>query len=221
MQCADFELNWDAWQEGLLDAAGAGEMQQHLEGCQACRQYVEVTRTLRSRLAAWSLPPAHPGFAQGALRRARHWGRRRQWAARSALAAGVLAAAVLVGVRWGFSMQRPVATVILVPRNGERTVTLALDAQHQLRDVSFELRVPANVELQGYPGQRDLRWTGGLKAGRNGLSLPLRAESDGDGILVARISHRGQMKEIRVRLRVPRDGNTPSASSGNAKDLRI
>ncbi|HYW03268.1 MAG TPA: zf-HC2 domain-containing protein [Gammaproteobacteria bacterium] len=219
MKCADFELNWDAWQEGLLAPSESAAMREHLEGCEHCRTYAAQVRDLRRQLAALPDPPMRPDFPAQALRRARRQGRWRRWTAVSALAAGVLAAAILVGVRWGLSMQ-PSSRVLLVPQQGERTVTLALDSRHSLQDVTFEVRLPANVELAGYPGQRDLRWKGHLQQGRNGLSLPLKASGAGTGTLVARIEHQGQVKEIRIRLRVSGE-NQPSASSESTQGVQL
>jgi len=219
MKCADFELDLDAWQEGLLASSESAGMQEHLEACARCRAYAEQVRELRRRLAALPEPPMRPAFPARALRRAHRRGRWQRWSAVSALAAGILAAAVLVGVRWGLSMQ-PSSRVLLVPLQGQRTVTLALDSRHPMQDVTFEVRVPANVELAGYPGRRDLRWKGRLQQGRNGLSLPLRARGAGSGTLVARIEHQGQVKEIRIRLRVSGESQ-PSASSDAREGVQI
>jgi hypothetical protein len=77
--------------------------------------------------------------------------------------------------------------------------------------------LPAGIEIEGFPGQRQLRWETDLKAGRNTLTLPLTARSVvTDGVLKTRVDYGGGQKELAIILNVPdTHADRPAAVNGD------
>ncbi len=84
----------------------------------------------------------------------------------------------------------------------ERNVKLAFYSAKALQGARIVIRIPDNVALVGYSGQRELSWQANLIEGDNFLRLPLKAIQLMDGQLVARIEHGAKVKTLRVNLKV-------------------
>ena len=62
------------------------------------------------------------------------------------------------------------------------------------------------MELEGYPGRKQLSWQTSLKKGPNVLALPIRAIEHGEGELMARLNYGEKTKTFRVLLKTTADG---------------
>ena len=62
--------------------------------------------------------------------------------------------------------------------------------------------LPEGVEVDGFPGQREIVWMTSLKEGRNVLPLTLLATSPVGGELLATLRHENDDKTFRVRVKV-------------------
>jgi len=160
--------------------------------CQAALRAVEAMRTLRDEPT--------PIFADGAIERAvdralatspaqRY--RRGFWtglASGAALAATI--AALAVGVLLWNNGSAPVAipevrTALNMPSN----VTVALDSPERLANAEVRVELRGGVELDGYAGQRELRWSTDLERGVNQLTLPVVAIDAHGGQVLVEVTH--------------------------------
>mgnify|MGYP006308402341 CR=1 FL=1 len=81
------------------------------------------------------------------------------------------------------------------------------------------MRLPEHVELEGYPGRRELSWETDLTSGSNLLAVPLVARAARtNGELVTTLRWGDREKRFRVRLRVkgPQALKPAPAPSGRA-----
>jgi len=210
MNSDEFRANWTEWQAGRLDGETAARMAAQLEASAECRRYDRQMRRLLDGLARLPLPdelPAEPRAAPAPRRSARP----ALWFAAAAMlvlafGAGVLTQTLLEG---GGGPDGPiVAEAVEVEPGGVREIQLAVSAPRRLDDVEFVVELPPGVELEGYPGQRVVRWQGRLVEGRSRLTLPLRVgDAAADAALITRIRHAGGERELRVPLRAVEAGN--------------
>lgn len=160
--------------------------------CQAALRAVEAMRTLRDEPA--------PIFADGAIERAvdralatspaqRY--RRGFWtglASGAALAATI--AALAVGVLLWDNGSAPVAIPeVRAALNMPSNVTVALDSPERLANAEVRVELRGGVELDGYAGQRELRWSTNLEQGVNQLTLPVVAIDSHGGQVLVEVTH--------------------------------
>ena len=82
------------------------------------------------------------------------------------------------------------------------TVRLVFAADTPLEDATMTVTLPAGIELEGFPGEHEIRWETSLEEGRNLLPLTLIARRPGGGELRARLQHDTRDRTFRVRIDV-------------------
>ncbi len=164
---------------------------------------------LRALLARCSVPAPPPGLFERALRHAARQEQQRP-AARSRLFSGfgaLIAASVVILVVGSL------ATDFLRPGAGElpmvsmdlyqpETVRLVFAADSALAGATMTVRLPDGIELQGFPGEREIRWETSLSEGRNLLPLTLVATTPAGGPLEARLEHDSRDRTFRLWIEV-------------------
>ena len=156
------------------------------------------------------MPAAEAGFYDQALVRATHEGSRRQrnrWLATgfgSAVAAGFA-----IWIVSAFLLTGPVAPVVddtipgvTMALEEPRTVNLVFSAAAALDGAMLTVSLPPGIELQGFPGQREVTWETSLSEGKNVLPLTLVALSPAGGELLARLEHDSRDRVFRLRLEI-------------------
>jgi hypothetical protein len=178
----------------------------HLRACAACQRRLKLADELRAALRDLPVPAPRPGFFGEALARAQApravSGRRWQH-----LVGAALAASLVLGLGLGWlpnSVRTPSETLpgVTIALRELRTVHLALSAERDLKQATLNIALPQGIEIQGFPGQRDIRWQTDLARGVNMLALPLVAVSAHGGALVARLEHGDRSTEFTVKLQV-------------------
>ncbi|MDR2877346.1 MAG: zf-HC2 domain-containing protein [Chromatiales bacterium] len=106
------------------------------------------------------------------------------------------------------TMPVQVVTVVL---DQESEITLALESGHRVDDATFTVELPEGIELTGYPGAREITWTGHLEFGKNLLVLPIKAQTSNGGDIVAHISD--NQTELRRSLTLRMDVVAPSITT--------
>ena len=91
--------------------------------------------------------------------------------------------------------------VIAVALNDVQTVRLSFDAANDIESVALSIGLPQNIEIQGYPGQKQLAWKTRLEKGQNILALPVMAIDKGQGELVAELSYGDKKQTLRIVLK--------------------
>lgn len=162
------------------------------------------------------LPPPRPrpGFYDRSLAcalRERERGRqlrrsRLRWmlaGAGSAVAAGIVAV-VVAGLLFDAELPHADDAVASVHMTLDepRTVSLVFAAGEPLENAQLTLTLPDGIEVDGFPGRRELSWETTLAAGRNRLPLTLVAVDGPGGEIVARLEHAARGRTFRLHVDV-------------------
>lgn len=216
MNCREFHDQLDDYLEGALPAAVQEAAGAHLHRCASCQRRLVRLHERRAALRGLDVPAPRPGFFEQALRQARQTAPARAalWPrlAGAALAAGVAAwigFAFLLGTDTAHEAEPPAGVTLAL--HEVQTLQLAINAEQALPGTTLSIRLPAGVELRGFPGQREIRWKTDLAQGVNMLALPLVGTAVADGPLLARLEHADRSMEIRVPLRVNDPGRAELA----------
>jgi hypothetical protein len=170
------------------------------------RQDQEILELLKD----YPMPAADAGFYDQALVRATHEGSRRQrnrWLLTGFGAA--IAATLAVWVVGGMLLTNPQlpdsgATIpgVTIALEETRTVNLVFASATALDSATLTVTLPDGIELNGFPGQREITWETSLNEGRNLLPLTLVALQPTGGELVARLEHDERNRTFRLRVDV-------------------
>ena len=212
MDCKHFQDHVDDYADGLLHEDLQRQAMQHLEICSDCREHLAEHQELLQVMKDLPVPQMRPGFMQQALKRATeqksHHRRGFVKGFSSALVAGlVLWTVTFLMLPDQEAMQGDVAQVMLTLHE-ERTINLVFEAPDQLAEAKVTLILPANVEVVGFPGQREIAWRTPLNKGKNILPLPLKANGLVDDQLVARIESGTSKKTFVIKISGVEDGRS-------------
>lgn len=165
---------------------------------------------IQELLKDYPVPAADAGFYGQALVRATHEGSRRQrnrWLLTGFGAA--LAATIAVWMIGGMlltSPQLPDATAtipgVTVALEEARTVNLVFASATFLESATLTVSLPEGIELDGFPGQREITWETSLNEGKNLLPLTLIALTPTGGELLAHLEHENRDRTFRLRVDV-------------------
>jgi hypothetical protein len=186
----------------------------HLENCDDCAAAVSAVAMLSAERheRAPSLPAR--SFAR-ALERATHAPRhvatrgRGFWlgtAVGGAIAAGV---AIAIAALWPQAAPGPVGNPsVQVALNEVRQVSMALDSPEALAGAEIRVVLTGGVGLQGFAGQRELRWITDLDRGVNQLTLPLVGLDTRGGQVTVEVNHGIKLRTFVIDVQ-------PSTSRGD------
>jgi len=204
MHCTEVKNLLDDYLDDLLDQPRSEQLRAHLDACTDCREALNRRRDLLHRLRKLPVDGPSPGFAARAMHRARqkHQQRTRGFLAGfgTAAAAGVALLAVVGAWQPAEQRQSPHIRAITLQVQEPRTIRLAFNVPDNERydKVRFRLELPPGVTVAERPGERVIAWQDRLEPGRNLLTLPLVAEQEARGELVARITVQGVEKVFRI-----------------------
>jgi len=170
------------------------------------RQDQEILELLKD----YPMPAADAGLYDQALVRATHEGSRRQrnkWMLTGfgAAVAATIAAWMIGGMLLndpqlpGADPAIPGVTIALAE---PRTVNLVFASESALDSATLTVSLPEGVELDGFPGQREITWETSLSEGKNLLPLTLVALTPTGGVLLARLEHDDRDRTFRLRVDV-------------------
>lgn len=214
------------FEQVLAEPTGAERQRvmHHLSACADCRHAFRALAYLRAERDL-PVPDPAPGALDEALRAAIANGRRRVtgsfWSgvAVGALAAGVagLALAFLLEAR---ILESPIFKSAAAPRALPPEITLALHRSQELRiaidapqaipEAEIHVRLRGAVDLDGYAGERDIRWTTRLERGINELRLPVSATGEEGGQVRVVVRHGDRQKSFTIDVRVAREAVEPA-----------
>ena len=175
----------------------------------------QVARAERMRAAVAGQPVVgpEPGFFDTALdvaaregsRDRRRNARSRSWGIGlgSALAAGIavwLVSGVLLKTpQLDRTDSMPGLTMAM---NETHTVNLMFASADALEEATLVVQLPPGVEVAGYRGRSEIRWSTQMQQGKNVLPLALIATEGSGGELVARVEHGDKQKTFRLNINV-------------------
>ena len=161
-------------------------------------------------LKDYPMPDAHAGYYDQALVRATHEGSRRQrnrWLLTGFGSAVAAAAALWIVSGVFFSSPDLPATDAAMPGvtialEQPRTVNLVFASATALDSAVLTVSLPGGIELDGFPGQREITWETSLNEGKNLLPLTLVALTPAGGELLATLEHEDRDRTFRLRVDV-------------------
>lgn len=170
------------------------------------KQEREVLELLRD----YPAPGPEEGFYDRALVRATHEGSKRQrnrWmltgfgaAVAATLGAWMISGLLLTDPQLPEAGSAiPGVTIALAE---PRTVNFVFASAAALESATLTVTLPAGIELDGFPGQREITWETSLREGRNLLPLTLVAVAPAGGELLARLEHDERERTFRLRVEV-------------------
>lgn len=228
MNCRDFDRVMDDLLDGDLSPLMAQGARRHAGTCAPCATRLGYARALQEALRALPVEPASPDFRNRVLARAgipEHT--RRPARLRPVIATG-FAATLALGIALGAFLSAPIQEpqgvhrVVLAQAAAQpQTVRLLYETSEPMQGVTFTLRVPAHLDLEGFEGRRELTWQADLDAGSNLLRLPVIARRPGAGYLEAQLTHAGRTRTFRVHVRVQDAVSAVSATRVQAPPAEI
>lgn len=170
------------------------------------RQDQEVLELLKD----YPMPQADAGFYDQALVRATHEGSRRQrnkWMMTGfgAAIAATIAAWMIGGLLLNDpQLPAPEAAIpgVTIALAEPRTVNLVFASAEALESATLTVSLPDGIELDGFPGQREITWETSLQQGKNLLPLTLVALTPAGGELLAHLEHDKRDRTFRLRVDV-------------------
>ena len=161
-------------------------------------------------LKDYPMPAADAGFFDQALVRATHEGSRRQrnrWMLTGFGAA--IAATVAAWMIGGMLLTNPLLPAadsvipgVTMALEEPHTVNLVFASATPLDSATLTVTLPDGIELDGFPGQREITWQTSLNEGKNLLPLTLVALTPTGGELLARLEHDDRDRTFRLRVDV-------------------
>ena len=170
------------------------------------RQDQEILELLKD----YPMPSADAAFYDQALVRATHQGSRRQrnkWMLTGfgAAVAATIAAWMIGGMLLN-DPQLPDAELtipgVTMALAEPRTVNLVFASATALDSATLTVSLPDGIEIDGFPGQREITWQTSLNEGKNLLPLTLVALTPVGGELLARLEHEDRDRTFRLRVDV-------------------
>src|SRR5436190_11301320 len=157
MNCQEFINRSDEYRERSLARHESEAAAAHLKSCPRCRDRIGHAERLRAALRDLPVPRAQPGFFEHALRNAAtaHTKQHRRWAYVGAALAASLA--LWIGAASLIPLLRP-SPAVTISLNEPRTIQLAFNAEREVAQATIRLQLPEGVEVQGFPGEREIRW---------------------------------------------------------------
>ena len=197
---------------------------EHLADCEDCRNAAHALAVLR---ADRDLPIPPP--AEGACGRAIHAAttpreRRRETPAPRKLfwLGAVTGAAIAAGIAAAVILMRPLLVppadsvpAVTLAENETRDVSVAVRSPEALADAEIRVSLSGEIALQGFEGQRELRWRTNLDRGINQLTLPIVAVGASGGQLFVEVQHRDKRRSFVVDVHA-----VPSNRSGTLTPVK-
>lgn len=167
-------------------------------------------REITELLGELPAPRADAGFYDRALVRATHEGSRRlrnKWLATGV--GGAIAAALAVWLIGGMLLGNPdlpdsnmAIPEVTIALEEPKTINLVFASAATLDMATLTVTLPEGIELNGFPGQREITWETSLSEGRNLLPLTLVAVTGTGGELLARLEHEDRDRTFRLQVEV-------------------
>ncbi len=177
-----------------------------MQNDETTKQDQEILELLKD----YPMPAADAGFYDQALVQATRISSRKQrnrWVLTGF--GGAIAATLAVWLIGGMlfsnpQLPQPGAAIpgVTIALEEPRTVNLVFASATALDSAMLTVSLPDGIELEGFPGQREITWETSLNEGRNLLPLTLVALTATGGELLARLEHDNRDRTFRLRVDV-------------------
>lgn len=213
MKCNDINNRLDDHLDKALNEQEQWALDKHIATCTSCADQVERAESLQDRLKLLPVEAPSADFYHRVFAEVRrHHVEKPVNHSRFNFASGFATAAIAGLAIWLVSsLYLPESAVprpqmISVAMNQIQTVSLVFDAPSDVQQVELSIGLPHNMELEGYPGYRELSWQTSLHKGQNVLALPLLAIQPGQGHLLAQLRYSDKVKTFSVAVKTTLNG---------------
>lgn len=203
MNCTQTQHNLIAYVRGQLESVQASALIGHVSHCQQCRAKLEEERLLQDMFQQYRVPAAKADFESRVLHNALKQHRNNK----SQFHKGLITALAACLVIWVSVMFiNPVTPdnnnlpSVSLKVNEVKQVRFTFNAPKNFNKVTISLQLPKHIELEGYPGEKELRWETALSEGANILTLPVIATDAQSGNIIATISNGKDLKKFRISM---------------------
>jgi hypothetical protein len=181
---------------------------EHAAACDECRAALLAVNAVRA-LRDEPLPAADERLIARAVDRALAYepARRYRRGLLTGAASGVALAAAIAAIAFGLwlrTLDGEVAGAVPEVRlalNEPRDVTVTLESPEPLLGASVRVELRGAVALDGYQGQRELRWSTNLDRGINQLTLPVVALDATGGQVLVEVAHGARRRTFLLDVR--------------------
>lgn len=189
--------------DGDLRAAMA-----HAADCDDCHSALRALETLRT-MGDGPTPLPSPNAVERAIDRALTRGAVQRYrrgfltgiASGALLAATLAAVAIGVWLRTGDGDMPGVVPEVRIALNVPQDITVTLESPEALDDAEVRVELRGAVALDGYAGQRELRWSTSLDRGINQLTLPVVALDATGGQVLVEVAHGAKRRTFVLDVR--------------------
>lgn len=206
MKCTDaldvFLADREAVEADLFARAEA-----HVAECDDCLSVTAALRAL-SHEREVPVPAPRPGALSRAVDAAVEASARQPrsvpsfWrgvAVGGAIAASLAVAVVAFQSDPGTSVTKSTPQIVMA-RDESRAINISLDSVRALVGAEIHVVLTGDIELEGFAGQKELRWTTNLDEGQNQLSLPVVAIGSAGGQLLVEVQHDTKRRSFLVDI---------------------
>ncbi|VAW67582.1 hypothetical protein MNBD_GAMMA09-2286 [hydrothermal vent metagenome] len=210
MNCTEVQTELDDYIDNDLLQRESQAVHMHINNCSACKKRLDEATEVREALKTLPLAEASDGFENRLFAEVRSQSSARN---RSRFINGFSTAVAASLFLWVMNVtffspqvrtEEPAAITFVT--NDVRSVRLLFDAPEDIQQVTLNIKLPANFEINGYPGRSQLNWKTRLKKGENVLTLPINALQKGEGELIAQVSYGDKQKIYKIRLKTTDNG---------------
>lgn len=205
MNCSAIDHLVDDYLDDVLAPEDVAVLERHVAACPLCRTRLVREQNMRRLLRKLPAPEPSLEFFDRAIAEAVARGPRRHWRM-SGLGLALAASVTLVFALGVLYRPGPIPAQdipgLAIALNQIQDVSLVLESDQPMENARFTIRLPEGVEVDGYPGQRELSWEGRLAQGKNLLVLPVEAHGGQGGELVAVVTYTGKRKNFVLRMKV-------------------
>lgn len=211
MNCRELNLHIDDYIENSLNDKLAQAARTHIEGCKACRHRFENRLQMKKSLSEIPVPAMREGFADEVIQSATQSTNTSHQSSsppqfRWAFGAGFATAVAAVFAVWffvsTFSAPKQELQALNIELHELKTVKILFESPQPMNNAKVSLLLSENIAIEGYSDKKMLSWSTKLKAGKNVLTLPVRALGEGNGELITRVEFGGKSKLIRFSVNV-------------------
>ena len=209
MNCDNCIETLDRYLDGELGEAADRDLESHVDSCDRCSARLAQKRALRRALKVMPYVPPEHGFYDRVLEETVKTTQRNEamfWGSAglgAAVAASVIAWLVLVlPADQMEDIDALQLTGVSISLNVEKTVRVSFESVSELEDAVLTVQVPPGVEISGYDGKSEIKWSTDVTRGVNILALPIVVRSGMGGTILARLEHSGKSKTFQFDVDV-------------------
>jgi len=209
MNCDYMTLFLHDYVDGYLSTEQANLISSHIQCCSACQEKCQQIQAQKHDLAQLPCPQLTADFTHQALKNVKlHYADKLSPAKKNkyqqyylTMAASFVLVCVLAFTLSG-SPTDPLNEPVKMALNHQEQVNLVFNAPKELKNVQFTVILPAEIEMLGHPGKRQVIWSGKLQAGRNLLSIPVLTTPTYTGILTTKLEYENNSKTFKVPMKI-------------------